>query len=108
MAVIPVTPDVTKGTIPVSILPSGISYTARIKLARNAALTDNPAFSAPSAAITSTGATQSVVCSGINVSAGGAFYAGVELTIAGIVTPVYPQTDSLYSQGIYIGPIVWS
>jgi hypothetical protein len=108
MATIVVIPGSSiNGTVPIKVLPAGVSSSAGIELTTDSAGA-TIAYQSAQKAFTSTGAFQNVVVPVVVPAAGGLFYVWVNVMLSGILVGVFAQGNTLTAQGVEVGQVTWS
>ncbi len=108
MAAIIVVPGSARiATVPIKVLPAGLTCSAGIILTSDAA-GNNVVYSAPAKAFTSTGAFQNVTVNVTVPAIGGLFYVWVPVTLSGISVGAWGQVDTLMAQGVEVGLVTWA
>ncbi len=94
-------------TIPIKVVPGGVSASAGIILTSDSA-GNTIVYQSTTKGFTSTGSTQNVAVSVTVPAGGGLFYVWVPISLSGISIGAYSQATTLTAQGVEVGVITWS
>jgi len=94
-------------TVPIKVVPSGLSSSVGVVLTSDAA-GNNAVLQTSQKTFTSTGALQNVQVPVTIPVTGGFFYVWVSVQISGISVGIWSQGDTLIAQSVEVGTIIWS
>lgn len=95
------------GTVPIKVLPAGVSCSVGIILSTDPA-GNTVVYQSTQKAFTSTGVVQNVAVPVVVPAVGGLFYVWVSVMLSGISIGAFAQGNTLTGQSVEIGIVTWS